>query len=201
MTMHAEVQDGPAPLARDGLQAPFPATLPRRIDLDRAAEPPTMTTTTRRAACSCGQLNLTIEGEPVRISMCHCLECQRRTGAVISNQARFRREQIAFAGNIHRMDPHGRERQRAHLPLLPGVRLHRLLGRARAFPATSPSPSAPSPTRPSPRRRSRCGKSAATPGWSCRPTCRPAAPPSRADCTARISLSLCSSRGLSGSRA
>ncbi len=54
--------------------------------------------TTRRAACSCGQLNLTIEGEPVRISMCHCLECQRRTGAVISNQARFRREQITFAG-------------------------------------------------------------------------------------------------------
>jgi len=46
--------------------------------------------TTRRAACSCGQLQLTIEGEPSRISMCHCLECQRRTGAAISNQARFR---------------------------------------------------------------------------------------------------------------
>jgi hypothetical protein len=30
--------------------------------------------------------------------MCHCLECQRRTGAVISNQARFRREQITFEG-------------------------------------------------------------------------------------------------------
>jgi hypothetical protein len=54
--------------------------------------------TTRRAACSCGQLRLTIEGEPSRVSMCHCLECQRRTGAVISNQARFRREQITFAG-------------------------------------------------------------------------------------------------------
>lgn len=54
--------------------------------------------TTRRAACSCGQLHLTIEGEPSRISMCHCLECQRRTGAVISNQARFRPEQITFAG-------------------------------------------------------------------------------------------------------
>ena len=53
---------------------------------------------TRRAACSCGQLHLTIEGEPSRISMCHCLECQRRTGAVISNQARFRREQVTFAG-------------------------------------------------------------------------------------------------------
>ena len=53
---------------------------------------------TRRAACSCGQLRLEIEGEPSRVSMCHCLECQRRTGAVISNQARFHREQITFAG-------------------------------------------------------------------------------------------------------
>jgi hypothetical protein len=53
--------------------------------------------TIRRAACSCGQLYLTIEGEPSRISMCHCLACQRRTGAVISNQARFRREQVVFA--------------------------------------------------------------------------------------------------------
>jgi hypothetical protein len=53
---------------------------------------------TRHAACSCGQLHLTIEGEPSRIAMCHCLECQRRTGAVISNQARFRLEQVSFAG-------------------------------------------------------------------------------------------------------
>jgi len=30
--------------------------------------------------------------------MCRCLECQRRTGAVISNQARFRWEQVTFAG-------------------------------------------------------------------------------------------------------
>ncbi|HLH96324.1 MAG TPA: GFA family protein [Xanthobacteraceae bacterium] len=30
--------------------------------------------------------------------MCHCLECQRRTGAVISNQARFPRDQITFEG-------------------------------------------------------------------------------------------------------
>jgi hypothetical protein len=54
--------------------------------------------TTRHAVCNYGQLRLTIEGEPSRISMCHCLECQRRTGAVTSNQARFRREQLTFAG-------------------------------------------------------------------------------------------------------
>src|SRR5262249_32690239 len=60
------------------------------------ATEPTMTT--RRAACSCGQLHLMVDGEPSRISMCHCLECQRRTGAVISNQARYRRQQVTFAG-------------------------------------------------------------------------------------------------------
>ena len=54
--------------------------------------------TTRRAACSCGELYLTIEDEPSRISMCHCLACQRRTGAVISNQARFRGEQVTVTG-------------------------------------------------------------------------------------------------------
>ena len=54
--------------------------------------------TTRQAACSCGQLHLTIEGEPARISICHCLACQRRTGAVFASQARFRPEQITVAG-------------------------------------------------------------------------------------------------------
>jgi len=54
--------------------------------------------TIRRAACSCGQLSLTTDGEPSRISMCHCLECQRRTGAVLSNQARFRRDQVTPSG-------------------------------------------------------------------------------------------------------
>ena len=45
--------------------------------------------TTRTATCSCGQLRVTCEGEPVRISMCHCHACQRRTGSVFGVQARF----------------------------------------------------------------------------------------------------------------
>jgi hypothetical protein len=54
--------------------------------------------TTRCATCNCGQLRVVCEGEPVRVSMCHCLECQRRTGAVLSNQARFNRNQITIEG-------------------------------------------------------------------------------------------------------
>jgi hypothetical protein len=53
---------------------------------------------TRHAACSCGQLQLTIEGDPSRNAMCHCLACQRRTGAVISNQARYRSDQVTITG-------------------------------------------------------------------------------------------------------
>ena len=57
---------------------------------------------THRAACSCGQLHLTCEGEPVRVSMCHCLECQRRTGAVFGNQAWFEEQQITVSGSSTR---------------------------------------------------------------------------------------------------
>jgi len=51
-----------------------------------------MSSAERTAACSCGQLSLTVRGEPVRISICHCLACQRRTGGPFAQQARWRRE-------------------------------------------------------------------------------------------------------------
>ncbi|MES1156812.1 MAG: GFA family protein [Alphaproteobacteria bacterium] len=45
--------------------------------------------TTRLASCSCGQLSISCEGEPMRVSLCHCLGCQRRTGSVFGVTARF----------------------------------------------------------------------------------------------------------------
>jgi hypothetical protein len=54
--------------------------------------------TIRTASCSCGQLRLACEGEPVRVSICHCLECQKRTGSVFAVQARFPREHMAVEG-------------------------------------------------------------------------------------------------------
>jgi hypothetical protein len=53
---------------------------------------------TRPAACSCGQLHLVAEGEPIRISMCHCLACQRRTGSAFGIQARFPRDRVTIEG-------------------------------------------------------------------------------------------------------
>jgi hypothetical protein len=53
---------------------------------------------TRRAQCSCGQLSVAVEGEPVRISMCHCLECQKRTGSAFGIQARWPAAAVTTAG-------------------------------------------------------------------------------------------------------
>ncbi|HTN96722.1 MAG TPA: GFA family protein [Nordella sp.] len=48
----------------------------------------------REASCACGQLRLTCQNEPIRISICHCLDCQKRTGSVFGAQARFRRTDV-----------------------------------------------------------------------------------------------------------
>lgn len=50
--------------------------------------------TTRRASCFCGQLHLEATGEPRRVSACHCLNCQQRSGSAFAAQARFHRDQI-----------------------------------------------------------------------------------------------------------
>jgi hypothetical protein len=58
--------------------------------------------TLRTASCSCGQLTATVSEEPIRVSVCHCLACQRRTGSVFGAQARFRSEAVAINGESKR---------------------------------------------------------------------------------------------------
>jgi hypothetical protein len=53
---------------------------------------------THHAECSCGQLTVEAEGDPVRISICHCLACQRRTGSAFGVQARFPRDCVQISG-------------------------------------------------------------------------------------------------------
>lgn len=50
--------------------------------------------TLRTARCHCGQIELACEGEPRKISMCHCLECQRRTGSAFSIAVFYAREMV-----------------------------------------------------------------------------------------------------------
>ena len=53
---------------------------------------------TRIASCSCGQLTAVVTDEPIRVGVCHCLACQRRTGSVFGAQARFRKESVEIRG-------------------------------------------------------------------------------------------------------
>ena len=53
---------------------------------------------TRAAACHCGQLELDVTGEPFAVSICHCLDCQRRTGSAFGMQAGFKADQVSVTG-------------------------------------------------------------------------------------------------------
>ena len=53
---------------------------------------------TREASCHCGQLRLTVDGEPFAVSICNCLACQRRTGSAFGMQAGFKADRVTVEG-------------------------------------------------------------------------------------------------------
>lgn len=57
-----------------------------------------MAVTRRIATCRCGQLQAICEGDPVRVSVCHCLDCQKRTGSAFSAQARWPDDRVRVVG-------------------------------------------------------------------------------------------------------
>ena len=60
--------------------------------------------TSRTASCRCGRLSATCTGDPVRISVCHCLDCQRRSGSSFAAQARFPVHQVTIVGESATLD-------------------------------------------------------------------------------------------------
>lgn len=79
----------------------------------------------REAACSCGQLRAEVDGDPIRVSVCHCLACQRRSGAPFAMQARFPREAVRISGEhtayTRLADEDGREREFHFCPVCGGT--------------------------------------------------------------------------------
>jgi len=54
--------------------------------------------TERTASCRCGQLRARVTGEPVRVSVCHCLNCKKRSGSAFAVQARWPKQQVHIDG-------------------------------------------------------------------------------------------------------
>ncbi len=82
--------------------------------------------TERRAECACGQLVAVCAGEPVRVSVCHCLDCKRRTGSAFSNNARFAPDAVRISGQAKEFTRIGDEGSRITYSFCPdcGVAVH-----------------------------------------------------------------------------
>jgi hypothetical protein len=63
----------------------------------------------REASCSCGQLRAVVTGDPLRVSICHCLACQRRTGSSFGYQARYPEEHVRITGESRQFVRHSDE--------------------------------------------------------------------------------------------
>lgn len=62
--------------------------------------------TIHKASCSCGQLSLECCGDPMRVSICHCLDCQRRSGSAFAYQARWAEDDAVVAGEASTWTKH-----------------------------------------------------------------------------------------------
>ena len=82
------------------------------------------------ASCSCGQLTLVARGDPIRVSMCHCLACQRRTGSTYGAQARFASADVEIRGRSTVWTRIGDEGTRIHFHFCPdcGATVHWIMG-------------------------------------------------------------------------
>jgi hypothetical protein len=56
--------------------------------------------------CVCGAVRYTAEGEPERVTVCHCTWCQRRTGSAFGIEAVFRDENVTVTGETLRTYRH-----------------------------------------------------------------------------------------------
>ena len=70
------------------------------------------------ASCRCGQLTATATGIPVRVSVCHCLNCQKRSGSAFAAQVRYPASQVTTSGEARTYTATG-ENGAAHFHFCP----------------------------------------------------------------------------------
>jgi hypothetical protein len=117
----------------------------------------------RIAHCSCGSLRAEATGEPARLGVCHCTECQRRTGSAFGVGAYFRKEQVRAEGPSKvyvRSSDSGRKIEQHFCPECGST----VFWYNEGFRTLSASPLARSPIRQCPGRRYPRGKRRGIPG-------------------------------------
>jgi hypothetical protein len=74
---------------------------------------------TQSASCRCGQLRATVSGEPVRMSVCHCLNCKKRSGSAFAAQARWPADCVTLEGQSKSFEKVGDSGTRATFHFCP----------------------------------------------------------------------------------
>ena len=75
---------------------------------------------TRPGACACGGVRITAEGEPTRVAMCRCGQCQKRTGSTYSVHAYFPEGRVGVEGATERFARSSDSGRRVEFPFCPG---------------------------------------------------------------------------------
>jgi hypothetical protein len=57
------------------------------------------TSRTYRGGCLCGSVRYEVNGSPVVVAHCHCINCQKASGSGHSTGAMFRDDQLRLTGN------------------------------------------------------------------------------------------------------
>ena len=91
-----------------------------------------------QASCQCGSLTATIDdGAEPMVVMCHCIDCQKRSGSPFGSMAYYPEDGVAIAGEAREYSRADRLRQHLHDRLLPDLRQHALRQGEPAFRASS----------------------------------------------------------------
>ena len=56
---------------------------------------------TYSAGCLCGAVRLTAKGAPLRVGICHCLDCRKHHGALFYVAAIYRADAVEITGDTH----------------------------------------------------------------------------------------------------
>jgi len=73
----------------------------------------------RLAQCHCGSLRAITSGEPLSVGMCHCKQCQRRTGAIASSVAAFAKDQVTIEGHTKVFERYGQSGRKVRFYFCP----------------------------------------------------------------------------------
>ncbi|MDX8348798.1 GFA family protein [Cognatiyoonia sp. IB215446] len=56
--------------------------------------------TERTGGCLCGRIRFVAKGEPLRVGICHCMDCRKHHGAVFHASAIYAPDAVQISGDV-----------------------------------------------------------------------------------------------------